>query len=869
MKKTAVNSETVTDFSVEDIEQKPSVINGKKYRFTQCAYDTDFLGRSMVLEYDSMLDFYNEYASRILSGEKLTLFEYFREGQYTKFYLDYDDSTLTEPVTEEVRNYHIVNYCLPEIRKILCACRSLEMERLILSEYCREGDGFFVKDGKTGYKVSIRFMINIKIQYSEILTVLKKLDIKYFDRSVYGKTSQKLNMFGCYKFDKKESQRFVPSINGKIETMENVNLDYFSDFIAQDIEDEKKLINTDFIFSDDDDNLSVYSQSSTNSNRSNEEYKYKVKNLHEAMHEWALNCPNVECDDDRINWLKVLSFFKKNDLPHEYFDKWSQKHSKYNYRDDVKKWKEFNRFEWQRINLGFICNYFKNADENMYKLWYKKHFNYMETEPENEFFISQQILNGTILEIAQVVHKEIMKKAVYCNNEWYIYSDKEKIWKFGIKPTTVIVKTINKFFEWNITYISNKLQNGPNKDLEIARSNFITMKKKMDTPSNCSQFTEHLKTLNCNDKFKEQLDNLKGKIAYQNGIYDIETDTFREGIFYEDFLTFYLPFDFKRSSPDNKERVKQIILKINSMEYWKYEYYIKALGYSLTGYADREQVSFFCIGMTAGNGKSTIFEALTSRMPGYVNKMKSDVFSITNSKRHKFLDDIQTNRIIWLNEVAKQEQDIDFIKDFSDGRTFKNEIMHGTNKDIKVNGKLFFVSNGLLKFSSDEGIKRRYRYIEFQSKFFENENDFENYENKDSNRHFMKDSTVGPFLESDEGITALLEILFEGARLYFKDGLKTPIIYDELKKEAIKENDMYEEFISDFFVEEEGKHIYKGELDDLWNLSGCKGKFNLDQCLQKMKTKGYIYDPKKQKKILGRVKTGCFLNIKFVDNDDE
>ena len=308
-------------------------------------------------------------------------------------------------------------------------------------------------------------------------------------------------------------------------------------------------------------------------------------------------------------------------------------------------------------------------------------------------------------------------------------------------------------------------------------------------------------------------------------------------------------------------------MKINSQESWKYEYYIKCLGYALTGYANREQVAFFCIGLTAGNGKSTIFEALTKRMEGYVKKMASDAFLIDNKKRHKYFSDIETNRILWVNEVAKGNQDIDFIKDLSDGEAFKNEVMYGTEKKIQMNSKIFFVSNGEPKFISDEGIKRRYRYIQFESKFYDNEKDFNSIVNKDSKKHYLKDPSIKEFLESDEGITALLEILFEGARMYFKDGLKTPEKYDELKNEAIKSNDIYEEFISNF-TENEGSTIHKSELSELFFNSGCSGKFNLDDCIQKMKIKGFIYDWKKGKKIHNQNKQGCFINIKFNGNEE-
>ena len=608
-----------------------------------------------------------------------------------------------------------------------------------------------------------------------------------------------------------------------------------------------------------------------------EELEEKYRDI-EVWYKWVELMPNTE-ENTRDEWLSVAKFFYKY-FPEDGFDAftvWSEKWSGHNSRDDTAMWRSI-RYN-NGVGIGTMIYLMKKYAGMSLKKW----DNFVDSRSgvvaqvgvkgtvEKCYFISAKTVAGGIYDIAEIMYKDIMEKAVYCLDEWYIFNDSEKLWKVGkVGPTTIITRTIKKYFEWNIMKISEKLQDSDDKEGEDARKYFIEQKKKLDTPSACSQFATHLKTLNLNDKFKDELDQTKGKIAYRNGVYDIETDTFRAGIHYEDKLTFTLPFDYQRATEKDKKEVKDILMEINSQEEWKYEYYIKCLGYALTGYASREQVAFFCIGMTAGNGKSTVFESLTKRMSGYVKKMTNDSFLIDNKKRHKYFSDIETCRILWVNEVAKGIQDIDLIKDLSDGKSFKNEVLYGTEKTVNMNAKLFFVSNGEPKFVSDEGIKRRYRYIQFESKFFDNEKDYQECPNKNKSKHYIKDSSVEDFLESDAGITALLEVLYDGARVYLKNGLKTPAKYDELKKEAIKSNDIYEEFITENFREMDGHCIHKSQLADMWEMSGCSGKFNLETCMEKIKIKGYIYDWNKGKKIDGKVKKGCFMNIEFIEgNDDE
>jgi len=253
-------------------------------------------------------------------------------------------------------------------------------------------------------------------------------------------------------------------------------------------------------------------------------------------------------------------------------------------------------------------------------------------------------------------------------------------------------------------------------------------------------------------------------------------------------------------------------------------------------------------------------------LKGYVKKMSNDSFLKDNKKKHKNFEDVETCRILWVNEIAKGQQDVELIKDMADGEEFQNEVLYGTERTIRMNAKLFFVSNGEPKFASDEGIGRRYRYVEFQSKFYDSEADY-NESKKDPRFHYMKDSTVSDFLRSDEGITALLGILFDGACLYLKDGLTTPKVYDGLKKEAIKSNDMYAEFLENF-REVDGKCIHKSEFADMWKMLGFEGYFKLEDFMEKLRIKGFIWGPQKQKKLDGKVKTGCFLNIEFVEPEN-
>ncbi len=620
-------------------------------------------------------------------------------------------------------------------------------------------------------------------------------------------------------------------------------------------------------------------------NETTSEYTDELEEKFRNIEVWRKYCellPNET--EDRNEWLSLAKFFKKyfdDDDGYDIFQIWSEKWSRHKEKDDRTMWRSL---PITKTTVGTPIKFMKDWAPESLKIWLKfvdekagliPKATPLTMKPEmskNEpspFYIDMDTIKGGIYDMAEHMKHEIRKKAVYCLDGWYIFNDETKLWMTGkVQPTTIIAQTVKKFFLSSIAQISSGEVSVAMKEEEAIKF-YIEQKKKIDTPSATSQFTAHLRTLVLDNEFKDKLNQTRGKVVYKNGIYDIETNTLRAGIFYDDFLTFTLPFNYVEATPEDKQRVEEILMKTNSQDREKYEYYIKMLGYSMTGYADREQCAFFCNGMSAGNGKSLIFESLSARMVGYVKKLQTDCFERDNSKRHKQFNDIDSSRILWVNEVSQKQQDVSFIKDISDGVPFKNEVMYGTEKEITVQAKVFFVSNGEPKFASDEGIRRRYRYVEFCSKFFDDGAQMMAYTRgkPDITLHYIRDTTAPEFLKSDNGMSALLSVIYDGARLYLRDGLKPPARYEELKETAIRANNNYADFI-DNFRECQGKHIHKDELAQYWECLGIKSKFNLADCIYAFREKGYVYDGNKQKKINKKVKCGFLMNMEFIEEGD-
>lgn len=491
----------------------------------------------------------------------------------------------------------------------------------------------------------------------------------------------------------------------------------------------------------------------------------------------------------------------------------------------------------------------------------------IETPERVNMFMPGSLLTHGVLGVCEHITPEVRKYVRYCNDRWYCYDTVECLWNVSKDPTHLFIKILNKYLNWNIAKISKKLAEAAVGD-EISsddmkyRNQFIAALSEFDKSSTSSQMKKHFQHLINEKDFTSQLDNHKDCLVFADGIYNMKTQQFRKGLRYDDMLSFKLPYKYREATSADKERAKNIIMNICSNQEWRYEYYIKALGYALTGNATAEQVAFFLIGRTASNGKSTPLEILTKMLPCYVRKMNPETFADGNKDFHKNIKHIIGARIAWFNEIGKRKINIELLKDVCDGSQIQNKVLYGTEETIKIDAKLFFVGNSEPKFATDNGIARRYRYIEFKSKFYDR-SEFDKIETKREDFDFLKDPEVPKFLESENGIFAFLSCLFDGAALYYKDGLATPAEYDDLKQQAIAKNDKYHEFITNHITTSSGKCIHKSQFETAWATTGQDGVYKWDEFSDALLKRGFAYNPKKQKKIKGKLLTGCFVDIDF------
>ena len=506
--------------------------------------------------------------------------------------------------------------------------------------------------------------------------------------------------------------------------------------------------------------------------------------------------------------------------------------------------------------------------------WDKKHFdiNITETTYDNDLLnklLYPQLVYphsfNTTLQLAKTIQNEIKKELIFCNNKWYIYHN--KLWITIKNPNYSISNFINNELDKTL---EEKLKE---KDIDIdeEKTTFNKVKQTLDKSAFMNALIKNLELLLLDDKFTDKFDKTEFKFVFENGIYDIKNKTFRKDILKSEYISKTLPFDYNPTiNKENREWILKELLKICNMNEKHLEYYLSILAFCLCGVPHMEQEIYCLIGQGASNGKTIALEALMDIFEIYITKGDTKIFESDCAKKHKYLIDYYntTNRIVICNEFDdKKEVDAKMFKEIADGETIKNEIMFGTSIKAKINAKPIIIGNYTLKFDKqDKGIERRYKHLQFNTKFCDKD---ELEEEDPSKLQFFKDKSFKQKLIDKKH--EFIDIIIEYANNYFINE-KLPTIPDEFKEEqneVLNANNDFMNWFSDV-PKNIGDDQYCSAVELFTEYNIYAKNNNLDTITKqrnlndKMKQYAYKYD---RLKMINK-KRGAFQGFSIIKEND-
>ena len=550
----------------------------------------------------------------------------------------------------------------------------------------------------------------------------------------------------------------------------------------------------------------------------------------------------------RNTWLILCSWFVNNSSKQEFLE-----FVDFDWREEAEN--IFDNFSENKrpCSKYALDNIAKNKDETDYLDWRRKH----------NIYITKEILERGCNDVAQFIAPRLKQNLIYCNDSWFQFDKQTSLWRITKRPDAMVISHIQGDIDETREYIlykKNRTENDEEKNiLAKLEKLFIAYHKEVSNSSYISQTLKCLATYLFDADFDKILDNHTTCIAFQNGILDLKTLQFRNGILQSDFITKTIPYNYVKKNDDDHDviAVKTALKKICNWNDLHLDYYLSCIGYALTGLSSKEQKFWYCRGQTADNGKSVIFEALEKIMPNYVIKGTS-TFLDKNAELKKEIPTWKGKRIVWLNEVSTKTKDEDILKAVCDGTDIKYNRNYAIEAEkVAIQFKLFGVSNNSLSVKGDAGIARRFKLLQFNSQFKEiySEDDYENLQ-------FTRNKDFGDDLKI-KWRDALLHIIFTYSKDYIEKNCLRPYPeeWDEEAKENIADNNKFSEWFDETFEVGDDFICFKVDFE---NVTPSEFKsLKIKDELTRMKIK-FKYDSQKQSKSIdGRRKKGAFVGFRL------
>jgi len=561
----------------------------------------------------------------------------------------------------------------------------------------------------------------------------------------------------------------------------------------------------------------------------------------------------LEDKKNRQAWSMVCSFIKYNGLTN---DDWLEFCKDNELNLDKEKEELFNKINNYNIQIYFLQSLAKKSNPKEYKEWIKKW---------DIYYISINEVQDAFACACKI--KETLKHTLkLCNETWYMLTD-NNLWKSQKEPTFYIIKEIHKYLDAHRDNLNERASNaeGEAKSAVIkSMENWFKLYTVITKSGYLSVITKTLRPLLTDDKFEKKLDNNKGKMAFKNGIMDLESKVFRYGIEWDDYITDTIPYDYV---PCNYDYLKSILLPILNNNQEHLEYYLSIIGYSFIGDAELEKALYFMIDKTeeakGNNGKTFFFDILNDLLPNYVYKSKSTFILKSNTKAHKQLAKMKGKRLVWLEELPKDETNAVLMKEIADGKTTENEVMYGTSEDINIMFKLFVLSNNIPKIGDEEeAVYNRLKQISFNSHFdtsgLREESNIEKLE-------FIADKELASKIKTT-CFNEVFNMIIDYASKYYSNKLpKVPSQFLNDTKDTKNKNDKFMKWFKENCIKDEYKKIALEFLIE-------QTKVEKDTIKSKMKSLGFKYDKDLSgmgKNVKGKAYKGGFEGVGLDDDEEE
>lgn len=408
---------------------------------------------------------------------------------------------------------------------------------------------------------------------------------------------------------------------------------------------------------------------------------------------------------------------------------------------------------------------------------------------ENTLELNIETLRLGELDISKVCSKN-MDRLKFSNDNWYLCRE-TNLWAIVKKPHMYVVSVIQADITTLIDKCSDK------KEIKELKKYYKDI-----AGSGYNKIYNYLQELLCDAEFVDKINNNIGYLSFKDGVIDLKTGIFRQGLLPSDYITYTIETNYPKNVTDviNREcKVWEELKKVLNNNGDHLDYFMSLIGHAFTGESHLVKSAYFMIdgsGDSRGdNGKTFIFNLIHQVMGDYVKKTKSSLLEKGNATVHKQLIGLKGKRLIFMEEFPEKELNPELFKELSDGGKIENEIMFGTTESINIIGMFFALSNHTPKIDSDEtACYNRYKQVSFCSHFDRTGDRDE--ENPDE-LEYIADTKLGDELlenHRDELVTLIIQYALQ----FYKNGIvNIPNAFLIAQEETKNANDEFLEYFEE------------------------------------------------------------------------
>jgi len=356
------------------------------------------------------------------------------------------------------------------------------------------------------------------------------------------------------------------------------------------------------------------------------------------------------------------------------------------------------------------------------------------------------------------------------------------------------------YSKFNICCEAYKAALGPGEQINHLIKFDACFKKKICSSSGRKGIIEDLKEKYKYNDFRVKSNNNKYIFAFENGVFDLRTNKFRNAL-PEELVTVTCGYNYNKPPADCINTLKQTISDIFP-ETELCDYVLTTIALKLVHINTLEEF-YFWIG-SGGNGKGLLTKICENTFgPHYSTTLGTESFMKNKHGVHAeaaspALASTHMARVLFVNELkTKMKLETDLIKKMSGNDKLKVRFLNENSFEFVPGYSVFFISNDDPEINTGEdAIIRRLRYIRFLSKFVDTPDPKDKFQKK-INRGLKE------LIDTEKFKCAFFDILLSYYQKYLSNGNQKLVPPECVLKETnsfIHENDPVKNFVNDMLT---------------------------------------------------------------------